>query len=418
MLLSPAPRHSPALAGEPIDAPIKDAEAIPTIAWTDAADFIGQEVFLVGKVVRTGKSKSGNAFLNFSRDYRGKMTIFIRNSNYDNFPEPPEEFYKDKMIRVRGFLYEFKKAPNLAVTGPDAITILPDDASLPARRARPTVPPVTIGDRITIATYNVLNLFDDLDDPYHADSAKDAKPRERLEALARSIRALDADVLALTEVENRGYLERFVRVFLPDMGYQHVVLYEGNDVRGIDVAVVSRLPVGPVTSYRHVRFSDADGNPIRYQRDLLQVRIEPGDGKEAFEVFVVHFKSKGGADNGGIEIRLPEARMTRAIFDRILKQNPDAAFVLCGDLNDYIDSEPLTTILGSGATALTAFVDDLPPDGRVTFNRQPHLSMIDFILASPAMTKRYVRKSYHIIPGSPETTGSDHNPVAAEFTLR
>jgi len=411
-------QHRSALADDADTGPIKNAEAIPTIAWTDAAGYIGQEVFAVGKIVRTNKSKAGNVFLNFKRDYRGTLTIFIRRTNYKNFPEPPEQMYRDKMARIRGYVYEYQKAPNIAVTGPEAITILPDDAELPAGAGPTPEPPVAVGDTVTIAAYNVLNLFDDVDDPYHADAARDAKPRPQLEALAKSIRALDADVLALTEVENRGYLERFVRVFLAGMGYQHVVLYEGNDVRGIDVAVLSRLPVGPVTSYRHLRFPDAGGTMIHYQRDLLRARIEPGEERTPFDVFVVHFKSKGGRDDGGIEIRLPEAKMTRTIFDGILKRDPGAAFVLCGDFNDYIDSDPVKTILGTGPTALAAFVEDLPPDGRVTFNQKPHLSMIDFILASPAMARWYVPKSYRIIPGSPETTGSDHNPVLARFKIR
>ena len=54
--------------------------------------------------------------------------------------------------------------------------------------------------------------------------------------------------------------------------------------------------------------------------------------------------------------------------------------------------------------------------GAETFNKRPG-GMIDFILSSPAMTKRYVPKSYRIIPGSVGASGSDHNPVLARFDL-
>jgi hypothetical protein len=37
---------------------------------------------------------------------------------------------------------------------------------------------------------------------------------------------------------------------------------------------------------------------------------------------------------------------------------------------------------------------------------------VDFCIA-----KTYVKGSYRIIPGSPCTTGSDHNPVAVSFRL-
>ena len=62
-----------------------------------------------------------------------------------------------------------------------------------------------------------VNLFDEFDDPYRSDEVMETKPRDELLKLAQRIRMLDADVLALQEVENREYLERFVRALLPDM---------------------------------------------------------------------------------------------------------------------------------------------------------------------------------------------------------
>jgi endonuclease/exonuclease/phosphatase family metal-dependent hydrolase len=269
---------------------------------------------------------------------------------------------------------------------------------------------------LKIASYNVLNLFDAVDDPYHNDDSTGPKPRAEMERVAKQIRELDADIVALQEVENRGYLERFVSVFLADMGYQ-VVLFEGNDKRGIDVAVLSRLPVGPVTSYRHVVFPGLEGEPMRMRRDLIQVLIEPTNG-DPFDVFVVHLKSKGGAPDGGREIRLPESRNVRAILEDILKDNSDARFVICGDFNDTLDSEAVQTIIGHGATALTQFVGDLTPNTPATYNKEPYLSTIDFIFASPEMAKQYVDDSYKVMPGSVAKTGSDHNAVVAKFRVK
>ena len=401
----------------PAEMPIPEAQAIPTIAWKDAALLIGRQAYVVGRIERTGKARSGHVFLNFS-EQRGSATIFIRKENVHNFAQPPETFYRGKMIRVKGFITEFKGAPEIAIAGPDAIDILPDDTplpptpELPAPTSRPAV-----GDTITIASYNVLNLFDPVDDPYTNDQTTAPKPRHELRGVAQVIRELSADVVGLVEVENRGYLQQFVDVYLPDMGYE-VVLYEGNDLRGIDVAVLSRLPVGPVTSYRHVTFPDGEGSPMRYQRDLLRVQIEP-PGAPAFDVFVVHLKSKGGEENGGLRLRLGEARHIRRTADEILAREPDRRFVILGDFNDTIDSEPVQTILGTGTSSLITFVPELPPGETVTYNQPPHLSMIDFIIASPAMARAYVPGSYRILlGGSPEKTGSDHNPVVARFKLR
>lgn len=403
---------------EPTPAQLGTSEVLPAISWRDAGAYQGKEVFLIGKIVRTGRSRTGHVFLNFDQDYRNTTTIFIRKENAAKFPEPPQKAFRDKVVKVRGFIYEVKGQPNLSLASPDYITLLPDDTPLPAPSTRPATPatrPVP-GDTITVGSYNVLNLFDAADDPYTADETTPPKPQPELEALARSIRTLNADVLALAEVENRGVLQQFVDLYLSDMNYQAVLL-EGNDMRGIDVAVLSRLPVGPVTSHRHLRFPDTDGRPTHFQRDLLQVRIEPPDGAP-FDLFVVHLKSKGGEDDGGLEIRLPEARQIRAILDARLNADPDAAFLIAGDFNDTIDSRPLQALIGSGPTALATFINDLPFESRVTYNRPPHRSMIDFILASPAMARRYVSESYKIVPGSPETTGSDHNPILAQFRRR
>ena len=119
----------------------------------------------------------------------------------------------------------------------------------------------------TIATYNVKNLFDDHDDPYFRDeqTIPVPKPMEEVRALAAVIINMNADVIALQEVESRGVLRKFKWGFLKDLNYDDPVLFEGDDMRGIDVALLSRLPVGPVTRTsprgRDASFDNTGGNP-------------------------------------------------------------------------------------------------------------------------------------------------------------
>jgi hypothetical protein len=54
--------------------------------------------------------------------------------------------------------------------------------------------------------------------------------------------------------------------------YPHVVLVEGNDPRLIDVAVLSKLPLGAVTSWQRAVHS-SDPTEMAFGRDLLQVEI-------------------------------------------------------------------------------------------------------------------------------------------------
>ncbi|MEK6642731.1 MAG: endonuclease/exonuclease/phosphatase family protein [Planctomycetota bacterium] len=385
---------------------------IPVIDWKDAGDHIDQQVIVQGQIVQT-RNIGKMCFLNF--DTSRSFTAVVRQEHFEAFPQPPEAMYDQKIVRIRGTISVFRDKPQVEVSNPSQITILDAEKPIePQTGGKPKVRPFT--GTVTIAAYNTLNLFDEYNDPYHEDEGTPAKPKEQLELLAKAIRALDADVISLEEVESRDYLERFVKAMLPDMGYQEVVCFESNDVRGIDCAVLSRFPVGPVTSYRHLKFPDGDGKTIQFQRDLIQVQIQPPEGP-AFYMFPVHFKSKRGGEDTTATVRIGETRQARKILDDLLKREKDALFVVLGDFNDTWDSAAMKAIRGDASGELKGFVQDAPKEYR-TFNSGEFTDPIDFILASPAMAKRYVPKSYRIPQGTVESSGSDHNPVVAQFKLK
>lgn len=398
-----------AAADEPI---ISQNAGLPVVRWQEAGKHVGKTIIVHGKIVAT-RNIGSICFLNFDDPNARRFTAIVRKSNFGRFPKPPEVMYRGKLVRIRGTISEYQGRPQIEVFKPEQVTILEKDVPIPAP-ATPQRP--TFSGTATVGTYNILNLFDEYDDPYHDDQGTPPKPRDQLERLAATIRQLDADVLALQEVENRGYLEQFVRAMLPDMGYQHVVCYEGNDRRGIDCAVLSRLPVGPVTTYRHLRFDDGSGKPGQFRRDLLQVRIEP-QGFESFTIFVVHLKSKRGGVESTLALRAAEARQIQAILAKTLSRDPAARFLICGDFNDTWNSTPLETIRGAGPLMLKSFIADLPKK-TVTYNRGRNRAMIDFLLCSPELAKRYQPRSIRVIDGSVESSGSDHNPVTIRFELK
>src|SRR5215208_7006473 len=108
--------------------------------------------------------------------------------------------------------------------------------------------------------------------------------------LAGRIKALDVDVLAVQEVESIEALQEFVRERrLSD--YKQLVLVEGNDERLIDVGVMSRLPIGAVTSWRHRTYQNNRGRPV-FSRDLLEVEVMCEDRKRVLvTLFVNHLKA-------------------------------------------------------------------------------------------------------------------------------
>ena len=390
-------------------------EGLKHLAWSDARKAVGENAFISGKVINVGSAGRVN-FLNFDTQRPPEFVVIVFGDSLENFPQPLQETYDGKIVRVRGRVSLFRDNPQIIVTSPDQIEIL--DA-LPATDDGESVKvsrPPSVEGQLVVATYNTLNLFDDQDDPYHADEGTPDKPREELEHLAQSIAQLNADVVAFQEVENRFYLERFVNVFLTELGYEHVVHFEGNDTRGIDVCLISRVPIGPVRSYRHLTFPGPNDTIRKFNRDLLAVTIEP-PGAEPLEVWVVHLKSNSGGREFAEPVRMAEARQLRKLLDQQLGEDPDARILVLGDFNDTWDSETLKTIVGEGSTALWSATSELGGDLPDTYNRGEFHSMIDFILCSPAMAKKYVKDSFRVIPGATETTGSDHNPVSVRFRL-
>ena len=387
-------------------------EGRPQVSWQDAGKVVGRVAWVSGKVVDFKQVKH-LYLLRLGEDMKNwGFTIVIPNEDVPNFPDPPSLMYVGKYVRGRGLVTTYAGQPQIFVRSPEGIEVLAEPPQIPPYQ------PVKVEakDEITVASYNILNLFDDQDDPYHNDEFTPVKPRAELERLAKVIRAVSPDVLALQEVESRGYLGRLLEVFLGDLGYQHVVHYEGNDLRGIDVCLVSRVPVGPVRSHRHVSFPDGEGRPMHFNRDLLCVEIQPPGGRP-FEVWVVHLKSKSGGE-AAETMRVGEARYVRQLLDKRLQANPEERIIVCGDFNDYWDSTAVKTIVGSGTTALKSFADELPADQRITFNKEPYRSMIDYILCSPATARGYVKGSFRIWAGSVESSGSDHNPISAKFRVK
>jgi endonuclease/exonuclease/phosphatase family metal-dependent hydrolase len=211
---------------------------------------------------------------------------------------------------------------------------------LSAAPARPTGV-VTTPAVLRIATYNVENLFDRYDDPYTADSSEDKgttpKPARALYALAKMIKAVNADILALEEVENRGFLEEFNTAYLDGMGYHNIVLIESNNShrngRGIDVALLARVPVIAATTHQYREFAVTNGGRMRFHRDMLQVRARP-PGFPDVHVFVVHAPSRLGGQQRSEPLRLAEARAGVAILAEQFAGKTDAWVVVLGDFND------------------------------------------------------------------------------------
>ncbi len=124
---------------------------------------------------------------------------------------------------------------------------------------------------------------------YRGSLVKKKAPSES-QKVADRIKSMDVDILSVQEVEDIDTLHQFNRTTLNGM-YPHVVLVEGNDPRLIDVGVLSKLPLGGITSWQRAVHPDEPGQTV-FGRDLLEVQILNNTrSKILFTIFNNHLKS-------------------------------------------------------------------------------------------------------------------------------
>lgn len=138
--------------------------------------------------------------------------------------------------------------------------------------------------------------------------AKEAVDETATRLTARVIRDVGADILALVEVEDRPSLVRFNRDLLAGL-YQHVMLVDGNDERGIDVAIMTRNNFDIESIHSNVDRADAEG--LIFSRDCAEYKVRTPSGTR-INVLVNHFKSQSGG--GGAKRKRQERPFARLLI--------------------------------------------------------------------------------------------------------
>lgn len=179
------------------------------------------------------------------------------------------------------------------------------------------------------------------------------QPKDEVDTqrIAARIVAMDVDVLAVQEVENIGILRQFNKEHLGGL-YNFQVLIEGNDPRFIDVGLLSKLPIGVVSSYQTAVHPDDPSRPV-FGRDLQEVEIwSSGRTIRLFTLYNNHLKSNfvpfdqdpvAGAAAANTRRRRQAETVARIVEARM---RPDSRYIVLGDMNDPPDSPhlaPMTT---------------------------------------------------------------------------
>ena len=204
---------------------------------------------------------------------------------------------------------------------------------------------------------------------------------------ARTLHAVRADVQAVIEAEDRTTLRLFNEQVLTEVGgkpFDHVMLVDGNDERGIDVGLLTRSKYPIVGIRSHVDDTDSKGQI--FSRDCAEYEIALPSGKTLW-VLVNHFKSKGyGSQATNDAKRKRQAKRVREVVDAHLVAG-DSLVAVVGDLNEIPSNDPISPLLNpSSSLKDISQHPNYDSQGRAgTHGNCTPTGKLDYILLSPAL---------------------------------
>jgi hypothetical protein len=336
-----------------------------------------------------------------------------------------------------------------------------------APKPRPETLPAPKGTgEISVMNFNVENLFDNLHDSNKQDqtylplSKKHTKAhlalcnkmenknyREqclnldwsneaveaKLKNLAEVILSVDGqgpDILVLEEVENERILSQLNKKYLAKAGYVTEVLIEGFDERGIDVALLSRLPQMGMPSLHRIPYQGKDQHDIEAMaksRGILEVQLKTPAGAP-LTVLGAHFPSQ---QNPRYWREQAVEFLKKLVGEKSLDKN---MVLVSGDLNITRDEDAEAGFF-RGPFSEVAYVSHLVGchDCEGTYNYRHDWSFLDILMFSKNMGETG-SAVYRLEPDSIRVVGngglperfnlkslrgaSDHFPIYGRIQVR
>ena len=269
-----------------------------------------------------------------------------------------------------------------------------------------------------VGFYNFENLFDTLDTKNVRDTEftptgsklyNSAIYQEKLGNLAEVVQGIGTEVtpdglavLGVSEIENRDVLEDFVRhPKLKGRNYR-VVHFDSPDRRGIDVGLIYNpmyfLP--EETRLLPVILPKKNLTDTTFSRDILWVK---GDFQgEEMHFFVNHWPSRSGGEKASEHKRVYAAVQAKKAIDEIRAANPNAKYILMGDLNDDPTNPSVKDVLrGKRKTKEVTDGDMFNPmwqlykQGTGSLAWRDSWNLFDQILVSPAFVHGEAGYRFH-----------------------
>jgi len=270
---------------------------------------------------------------------------------------------------------------------------------------------------VKILDWNVHNFEDDENDGFQNEWVETTADWDAHRQVVGSVlAALNPDIAILQEVEGMDVLEALNNQELAGR-YTVLKVALGNDPRGLDLAMLSRIPVDEIVDHKADSFTEAgQAAPFySYARNCLEAHFTINGRKVV--LFGVHYKAKESDDP---HKRLAEAQHTRSLADAVTTADPEAATLILGDFNDTPGSPPLDWTVGTTQSAPDKYADaadSVTAADRWTMIYQGNNELVDHQMSNPLFTSMLNTGSVQILHSSDAQTASDHAPVMATYDV-
>lgn len=258
-------------------------------------------------------------------------------------------------------------------------------------------------DELVISTFNVEWLGDGVND------RKDRTEND-YKFIAKIISELNADIVALQEIENKDAIKRILK-YLKNYKY---IISDNKSAQNLAYLYNSKLKIINNYIYDKVDFADRSTRPAL----VLVAKKNNFD----FVISNVHFKSTSRYDNTkekrerSISIRTQQAEKMSLFIDSILNSGKEKDVIIVGDFNDSPirkkDPSLISLINYNKGEFLTSELKSC---------KNKSLYSIDHIFISNSVKNRFILSSersynFNLIYEKEITSNiSDHCPVSANF---
>lgn len=188
-------------------------------------------------------------------------------------------------------------------------------------------------------------------------------------------------ILGIAEVENEYVLKMlFNQTPLKTHNYR-IVHYEGDDKRGIDVAMAYCIDKLQLVYTEPVKVRNPK-NPKYRTRDILYAKFFDRRG-DTLHVFVNHWPSRYGGERETIKLRALAANTLRHRVDSLFQSiYPTPKIIIMGDFNDTPEDPSIKNILCKDNSLINLFAESKNLGFEGTLKHQYNWQIFDQIIVS------------------------------------